>query len=258
MKKQTYFCKYRLLIFLIGLVQMALASPVICAASSGQGPALDKPRLSSLEDLPLEEILSEHSTSNFLAVLITGDGGWADLVRGIGFGLAQKGVPVVGLNSLNYFWTQRSPDEAARDLSRIMTRYLGLWHKEKVLLIGYSFGADTLPFMINRLPDDVRSSVAGVALISPTHQADFEIHILSHLGWQSRDQDYPVLPEVIKLKGSPVMCMAGTEEENCLCRDHSLSWMKTILFPGGHHLGKDYQGIVNAIFSHLLLKGGRP
>ena len=255
---KTHPCLGWLLILLIGFTDMAQPLSVIYAAPSGQGFSVDAPHPSPLEDLPLEEIPSGHSKEDILAILVTGDGGWADFIRNIGSGLAQKGVPVVGLNSLNYFWTLRSPDNAARDLERIMTRYLRLWHKKKALLLGYSFGADTLPFMINRLPDEARASVAGVVLISPTHQADFEIHILSHLGWQSLDRDYPVLPEVIKLKDYPVMCLAGTEEDDCLCGDHGLPWMKTILFPGGHHLGKDYQGIVNAIFSHLILKGGQP
>ncbi|WP_161626797.1 AcvB/VirJ family lysyl-phosphatidylglycerol hydrolase [Desulfospira joergensenii] len=220
----------------------------------------DTPRIPSLsrDDLPLEEISSEPSRGDTLAVLLSGDGGWASLARTVGSGLAREGIPVAGLNSLSYFWTRRSPDRAARDLERIITRYRKLWHKGKVLLLGYFFGADTLPFMITRLSDPAKACVTGVVLISPTYQADFEIHVMEHLGWQSPDPDYPVLPELKKLRDYPVLCMAGAEEENCLCRDQSLPWIKTVLFPGGHHLGGDSEGIVNTILSNLFMKEVQP
>jgi len=39
---------------------------------------------------------------------------------------AENGVSVVGLNSLNYFWKERTPEEAAKGLERILRHYLAL------------------------------------------------------------------------------------------------------------------------------------
>lgn len=53
------------------------------------------------------------SAAKQMAVLITGDDGWADIDRDIAAGLTQKGIAVVGLNALKYFWTARTPHGVA-------------------------------------------------------------------------------------------------------------------------------------------------
>jgi type IV secretory pathway VirJ component len=42
-------------------------------------------------------------------VLISGDGGWASIDKGIAKALVARGVPVAGLDSLRYFWSERTP-----------------------------------------------------------------------------------------------------------------------------------------------------
>jgi hypothetical protein len=42
-----------------------------------------------------------------MAVVVSGDGGWAGIDRDLGEELAREGLPVVGLNSLQYFWKPR-------------------------------------------------------------------------------------------------------------------------------------------------------
>ena len=56
---------------------------------------------------------------------------------------------------------ERTPEESARALEGVIRAYKLRWHKDKVILIGYSRGADALPFMISRLPNDVRSSAVN-------------------------------------------------------------------------------------------------
>ena len=46
-----------------------------------------------------------------------------------------------------------------------------------MILIGYSFGADVLPFIVNRLPDDLRKRIASVNLLGLSTEATFEIHV---------------------------------------------------------------------------------
>ena len=110
-------------------------------------------------------------------MIVSGDGGWASLDRDIGEALAAKGIPVVGLNSLRYFWRARTPDEAGRDLARILRHYLDAWKARDVVLVGYSLGAEVLPFMASRLPPDLRSRVRLVALLAPGRTASFEFHV---------------------------------------------------------------------------------
>jgi type IV secretory pathway VirJ component len=110
-------------------------------------------------------------------VLLTGDGGWAGLDQDVAAGLAARGVPVVALNSLRYFWKARDPDGAARDLERVIRAYGAMWKRSEILLLGYSSGADVLPFLYNRLDADTRHDVRGVALLGLGANASFQFHV---------------------------------------------------------------------------------
>jgi type IV secretory pathway VirJ component len=89
-------------------------------------------------DLPLVELPAQGTPLGVLAVILSGDGGWANIDRDIGTQLAARGVGVVGFNSLRYFWTRRTPEGAAEDLARILRHYVAAWHPRRVLLLGYS------------------------------------------------------------------------------------------------------------------------
>jgi len=96
---------------------------------------------------------------------MTGDGGWALFDRALAGSLSSKGISVVGWDSRQYYASQRSPDEAAQDLHRIIVHYRSIWKKDRVALIGYSFGADVLPFLINRLDSADFRSVDCIAFL---------------------------------------------------------------------------------------------
>src|SRR5256886_17508352 len=103
----------------------------------------------STAKLPLIEVPVMKGTSDTLVVFVSGDGGWAKIDKSISAVLADNGMPVVGLNALQYFWTKRTPETASRDLQSIIDRYLTGWKKSRLLLVGYSRGADVLPAMIS-------------------------------------------------------------------------------------------------------------
>ncbi|MBI3951150.1 MAG: virulence factor family protein [Acidobacteria bacterium] len=208
------------------------------------------PQPPEVEDLPLEIVPAQGPESDTLAVIVTGDGGWGVTDRGLSNALASHGIPVVGLNSLHYFWTRRTPEQAARDLERILRRYLDAWKKEKVILIGYSFGADVLPFMANRLPEDLFARVRLVALLGPSQTADFEFHLTDWLGG-SRSTDYPVIPEVEKLKGVRLFCFYGEDDEDAICKDLDSKRVKIIPLEGGHRIGRDYEPLAEAILKEV-------
>ena len=212
----------------------------------------------SVSDLPLEEAIPSENHGDYLAVIVTGDGGWATIDKEIAANLSKEGIPVVGLNSLSYFWTKRNPEMCAKDLERIIRHYLDHWRKEKVLLIGYSFGAEVLPFMINGISADLRQHIQSLALIAPSPSADFEINVGDWINQGSANPVYPVLPELKNLKEIPsVVCIGGSDETDGLCREIKLPWVKTIILPGGHHLGGDYRRLTQTILENIETIRGR-
>ncbi len=208
-------------------------------------------KLEPLKDLPLVELPAEDATQNMLAVIISGDGGWANIDKKLGEYFSSKGVPVVGLNSLRYFWNRRTPDSAGIDLNRIITHYLALWKKEKALLVGYSRGADVLPFMTNRLPPETLNHVRGVALLGLEESVDFQFHLSDWISGSPAKTAMPVMPEVEKLRGLKLLCFCGQEEDHSLCRRLDTSWVKVIETSGGHHFGGDYEAIAKMILAEF-------
>ncbi len=108
--------------------------------------------------------------------MFSGDGGWALLDRAVTAELAKNGLPTVGWDSLSYFWKARQPDQVALDLERVLRNYMTDWKKERIVLIGYSFGADVLPALANRLPRDLRDRVDLAVFLGLSDYAAFEFH----------------------------------------------------------------------------------
>ena len=204
-------------------------------------------RTRPLSDLPLVEVhRAVAPRTEQMAVLLTGDGGWAVTDKGLSAELAAHGMPVVGWNSLRYFLHRRNPDGTARDLERILRHYLPTWRREKVVLIGYSFGADVMPFLVHRLPEDLRARVSLVALLGPDEKAGFRFHLSEWLGKDSKDT-LPVRPELERLRGMPILCSYGEQEARSLCREIDPGLAKIQVRPGTHIIGKGYGPIAAEI-----------
>jgi type IV secretory pathway VirJ component len=205
----------------------------------------------AVRDLPLVELRSSRG-SPALAVVVSGDGGWASLDRQIGEDFAARGVSVVGLNSLQYFWKARTPDRAAADLTRILRHYLQAWNASEVVLVGYSRGADVLPFMVTRLPDDLRQRIRVMALLGVSLMAGFEFHFTDLLGATHR-ADRPTVPEIDRLHDLRVLCFYGTDETDSACRQLPRGVATVIALPGGHHFNGAYDEIARRILDEARL-----
>jgi len=216
-------------------------------AAATPAPGGAPPPLADVSGLPLVEVLARGPLSDTMAVIVSGDGGWAGIDRQIGESLAGRGIAVVGLNSLQYFWKKKTPEIAAADLERVLRHYMAAWSRSRVLLIGYSRGAEVLPFMADRLPAELRSSVILLALLGPTARVEFEFHVGDWLGGGSARDELPVKPEIEKLAGTRILCFYGKDERDTLCTDLAPSLATPVALEGAHHFGGAYGRIVEAI-----------
>lgn len=209
--------------------------------------AAPPPAVPAVAELPLVEVPAG-GPGDTLAVLLTGDGGWADIDRQLANGFAHRGIPVVGWDSLRYLWRARKPEEIAIDLDRVLRHYLDAWQRRRVILVGYSLGAETLPIMAGRLADDIKGSVELIALLAPGRTGQLEFHIGDWVGVGDRGA-IPLLPEVEKLGSLPLLCVYGSDEaDDSLCPQLSGSGRYIVKLPGGHHFNGDYQGLLARIF----------
>jgi type IV secretory pathway VirJ component len=199
-----------------------------------------------VRDLPLVEVPSTGGSSRKMAVLLTGDGGWAGLDRGLSDRLAASGIPVVALSTLRYFWMPQKPETVAHDLERIMAHYLKAWNKDQVLLIGYSFGANVLPFVVADLAPDSRSRIATLNLLGLATHTSFEIHVADWIPG-SEPEGAAIAPEFDKLAGIRTLCIYGSAETDSLCPALPASTAFAIKMPGDHHFNDDTATLVRHI-----------
>ena len=129
----------------------------------------------SLEDATVKLMPSAQAPAghdDVLTIFYSGDGGWRDLDKELGARLVARGVPVLGVSCLDYYWRNRSPEESARDLDALIDKYSAQWHRQKVWLIGFSFGADVLPTIVNKLSPANRARITQMVLLSPSQDVN--------------------------------------------------------------------------------------
>ena len=199
----------------------------------------------ALKDLPLLEIAATGTpASDAFAIMISGDGGWAGIDKGVAKSLSARGVPIVGWDSLRYFWTKRTPDGVAQDLDRVIGYYTHAWHRQKVLLVGYSQGADVLPFAINRLSPANKAAVSSIALLGLGHNAAFEFHLSN---WVGPSDGLPIKPEFDQLPRASTLCVYGLGDKDSLCADEAGSHPGVVRLGAGHHFGGDFDGLADLV-----------
>ena len=203
----------------------------------------------ALGDLPIVPVTPPPGTppSDTFAILLSGDGGWAGLDKEVAAALAAKGIFVAGVDSLRYFWSARTPEGLAADLDRMINYYVRELGKQKVLLVGYSQGADVLPFAVNRLSPATRSHVALTAILGMSEHALFEFHMTS---WVADDNSGPAtMPEVNRISGIPVLCIYGEQEDDSLCPKLDTHKVAVVQLKGGHHFDGDYEALARTILA---------
>ena len=200
-----------------------------------------------LHDLPVLALQASGTQNDSFVVLLTGDGGYAGMDQNITAAFNAKGQPVAVLNALKYFWKARTPQEVANDVDRIMRYYSATWRKRRVILVGYSQGADVMPFVINRLPEASRAMIATAAAIAISDSALFEFHIAN---WLTDPKGVPTLPELNRLSGVPFVCIYGVEDEDSLCPQLNKGSIRLVKLPGAHHFHGNYAAVAAAVLAN--------
>ena len=210
-------------------------------------------RNTALADLPITEVPT--AAGHTLAIFWSGDGGWAALVRSISKELAANGVAVVGVNARAWMERgKRSPDDVARDTERMLRAYLTQWSKSRIMLVGYSRGAGFVPFVINRLPADLRERVDLVAMLGAEHEANFEFHLLDLVRSTKRSTDIALLPEVQRTVGTKYLCLYGTSESDTICPQLDATRASVVVRTGDHHFDRNYPAIAQDILRAMPAK----
>ena len=200
----------------------------------------------AVRDLPLVELRGRGNDST-LAIIVSGDGGWASLDRQIGETFVSRGISVVGLDALRYFWKaagsgtngrrsheDRAPLSGELGQARIVTRGL-LARGGNTALHGKPVAA--------RTQEQVRL-VALLGAHGPRPSSS-----TSGTGWgeEKRGARQATAPEIQKLRGLPILCIYGTDEKDSVCPLLPDSLATSMPVQGGHHFGGGYRDLASRI-----------
>ncbi|MFN8583437.1 MAG: AcvB/VirJ family lysyl-phosphatidylglycerol hydrolase [Gemmatimonadaceae bacterium] len=232
-----------------GVSALGLSALLMAGAASVEAQArCDSVRVAAL---PVIERPATSDTNATLVVLLTGDGGWAGADEKVAIGLRARGAAVVGLNMRSYLGDKKTPDQVASDVGCIAQVFGDRWKRPRLMLLGYSRGADIVPFVAARWPAALRERLNMVAMVSLSQSANFKFHLIDLVRDVKRDDDVLVAPEIAKLKGLRVVCVYGEDESDSGCRGADPQVLTAYARPGGHRLTEGFEGVADILSAGL-------
>lgn len=195
------------------------------------------------EILPLVELDApvRHATT---AIAHSGNGGRRDLDEQIGDTFRKDGVPTIGVDSPRSFRPRKTPAPISADPARIIDLCGEKWGVDRVVLVGYSFGADTVPAAFGGLPAEEKSQVVEMSLLGLADQVDDAISAGAFLGTGAGDVQ--VLANIGRMKPVMIHCFHDDEDDS-LCPKLEGSGVELIKTTGGHHFDGDYEALARRV-----------
>jgi type IV secretory pathway VirJ component len=202
------------------------------------------------ETLPLHAVGGGRAAAPVAAIYLTGDGGWAPFDQRVVADLAKAGIPTLALDTGAYFNVMRDPQAAADDLARAARTAQQRWQAQKIIVVGYSFGADVAPFLVDRLPAGLRAQIVRVALMGPSQIAPFQVTAAERVGLDNPGAR-PVGPElgILARSGVRVVCLYGQNDHDAICPSTQDRGVTHAALPGGHGFKGDDVAVANAILA---------
>ncbi|MEI7830235.1 MAG: AcvB/VirJ family lysyl-phosphatidylglycerol hydrolase [Prolixibacteraceae bacterium] len=202
-------------------------------------------------DLPLKVIGSSAQPTLPMVVFLSGDGGLNTFTQSLCTYLSQKGFPVVILDAKKYFWVSKTPEETTTDMISIVETYEKLWQRDRFVLIGFSFGASLVPFLVNQLPEDIGKRLSMYILINPDKRCDFEIHLSDMLNLGTSKGKYDVIGELRKVDSRKVSIYFGSDESADIRQAFQVTGLKVQVVPGNHHFDSSYEVLADLLSEEM-------
>src|SRR5436190_1261255 len=195
--------------------------------------------------LPLKEWNSVANKP--LVFYISGDGGYTSFSVGVCSTINKTGYQVLSLNSKSYFDDKKTPQQTTDDIVNYLNDKFNKRKDQQFILIGYSFGADITPFVVNLFPDSIKKKLVSVVLLSPSTSTDFETHVWDKLGLKKK-RNMDVVAEVNKLGAIKTTIILGNDDDEFPIKSIKLKNYVHELLPGGHH----YEGNTDEVAKKMM------
>lgn len=198
-------------------------------------------------NLPLREYPVVAGGSKYLAILYSGDGGWAAIDKYIASALQRRGIAVVGVDCLKYLWRRKSLDRCVSDLEWLIEHYSRSWGKQRLIISGFSRGACLLPLILEKLSPQKRSAIELVVLMSLFPRIDLKFRLRDWFFNIDYKHALSVQEAIHNIADLELLCLYGEQEKDSLCWLLDTEKYGTVMLPGGHHFAHDYELVMEKI-----------
>lgn len=153
-------------------------------------------------------------------VYFSGNWGWRPIMQDTASHLAANGRYVLGVDSMKYFGKVLDAGGWEKDLTTFRTyinRKAGKPADAPVILIGFTYGAEMIPYMLNRGGVE---GIAGALLIGPGDTGSVLCRLHLQLDMEvPEEEQFDVGRELSDLPSLPIVLIEGTLDEDSKARE---------------------------------------
>ena len=148
------------------------------------------------------------------------------------------------------FLEKKTPEQTAIDINNCLVKKLAGRKNQQIVFIGYSYGADVLPFILNRISKGINEKVVVSYLMASSGNTDFEIHWADIFGGNTK-RSMDVVTELNKLDNEKIVLISASDEEHLALNKITLKRYTHEVLPGGHHFDGDTDEIIKVILNDM-------
>lgn len=182
---------------------------------------------------------------------ISGDGGFNNFSKTFSQELHRHGYDVFALNTKKYFWHKKTPLKASQDTESYLKQITKDRKNKKIIIIGYSYGADVAPFIYNRFDADFQQNIQKLIIIGPSKVNDFEIHLQEYIAGQ-QEYGFSVVREINQIKNVPfTLVVSDLEYKYFPINEITLKDFQLLHLRGNHHFGGNTKMLADAVLKYF-------
>jgi type IV secretory pathway VirJ component len=201
------------------------------------------------DELPIKE-WNGNATNPFV-LYISGDGGFNRFSTDLCTALNKGGYRVTAINAKSYFWDKKTPEETTAAILSYLVKIFKNRQNQRLVLVGYSFGADVMPFIVNKLPDSIQKKLVSVILLAPSSSTDFEIHWTDIFGGHTK-RSMDVVAAINKMNVPRTVVIMG-EDDMAYFPAKTVQVKNYVLevLPGSHHFAGDTDKVADNMMKYF-------
>jgi type IV secretory pathway VirJ component len=173
-------------------------------------------------------------------LVLSGEGGWRGFDVQLATWLSDSGYWVGGVDCLKYF---RKPQDDRTELATDVARYAdalarasGSAANARIVLVGYSFGADLAPWIAGAGNHDKR--IAALVLIGPDLKGSLEARVVELLGFAPNAHTFDTEQALADARAISVLFLHGGDDNESAAPALAASFKghkKLTVVPGATH-----------------------